>query len=487
MLLEDLIQGVNIEDYRTEFKGTIKEGNDGKGKKLEFGWLKELVAFANTDGGTLYIGVDNKTHQILALDHQTVDSMTRMIHRLVQAHVEPYLNYRIEAIAVPNTSPSRYIIALHVDKSEFPPVSLKINGIGAIYVRHFGETSIATNEELRYMILNSDQACFDEMTTNIKFSKEDFKILYDYYKNANDGKELTEKDLLNIGFMTTDGYLKNGSLLFKDSYIGEKTLIECSQFPTPNKGGDTFKASLEIKGNLLTCYQEALSFVGTHSSDGFVKTDTGRRNYVSYPKKALAEGIANAIGHRNYFLQSTQIEVNLYPDRLEIVSPGSLLGTRWLQNEKNLSSLPPMRRNKLICDILSLCRIMDHKGSGFDKIEEEYKPYGEIFAPFADSDGSMFCLTLPDVTYERGLVRDDTFPNVQAKEVLPGQHDLKILSYCYNYPKTAKEIADALGLKPSTYFRNNILKKLVDKGYLIENKNKYPSEFVTVRSKVYIQ
>lgn len=438
-------------------------------------------------GGTLYVGVENKIHQVLALDHQVVDSITRMIHRLVLSHVEPSLNYQIETITVPNTSPSRYIIAIHVAKSKFPPISLKMNEIGSIYVRHFGETSIANNEELRYMILNSDQACFDEMVTNTKFNKEEFKVLFAYYKEANNEKELTEKDLLNIGFMTSDGYLKKGALLFKDKYIGELSLIECSQFPTPNKGGDTFKASLEIKGNLLTSYKEAIDFVTSHSANGFIKTDTGRKDYISYPKKALAEGLANAIGHRNYFLQGTQIEVNIFPDRLEIISPGSLLGNKWLQNEKNLSAIPPMRRNKLICDVLSLCKIMDYKGSGFDKIEEEYKPYGERFAPFADSDGSMFCLTLPDVTYEKGLVRDDQFPNVQAREVLAGQHDLKILSYCYNSPKTAKDIADALKLKPSTYFRNSILKKLVDNGYLIENKNKYPSEYMTVHSKVYIQ
>lgn len=64
MLLEELIPCVNIEDYQTEFKGIIKEGDSTDGKKLEIGWLKELVAFANTNGGTLYVGVENNTHQI---------------------------------------------------------------------------------------------------------------------------------------------------------------------------------------------------------------------------------------------------------------------------------------------------------------------------------------------------------------------------------------------------------------------------------------
>lgn len=486
MLIEELIKGVNLEDYCTEFKGIVEEGEDSEGNKKEIGWLKELVAFANTNGGTLYIGVQNKTHQILALDHEKVDSITRMIHRLVNLHVEPPINYQIEAIAVPGTSPIRYVLAIKVEKSKYPPISLKFNGIGVIYVRHFGETSVAKNEELRYMILNSDQAYYDTLTSNEKYKKEDFSLLFDYYKKANEGKDLREKDLLNIGFMDENGFLKNGAILFKDEYEGTNSLIECSQFATADKGTDTFKASLEMKGNLLKCFDKAVEFVENHSSLGFIKTENGRKEYISFPRKSLMEGIANAIGHRNYFLQGTQIEINVYVDRLEIVSPGSLLGTRWLREEKDLSSIPPMRRNKLICDVLSLCKIMDHKGSGFDKIEEEYKPYGERFSPYADSDGNSFRLTLPDLTHERGLVKNDEYPNIQSIEHLDGKHDLKILSLCYNNPKTAAEIAAKLGLKPSSYFRSSVLESLVDKGYLIEDRTKYPATFFTSRAKTYI-
>ena len=68
MLLEDLIPGLNIEDTRNEFKGTIEEGkSEDSGKVKEIGWLKTIAAFANTDGGTLYIGVENKSHTIVLL------------------------------------------------------------------------------------------------------------------------------------------------------------------------------------------------------------------------------------------------------------------------------------------------------------------------------------------------------------------------------------------------------------------------------------
>lgn len=486
MLIEELIPGVNLEDYKTEFKGIIEEGEGQSGVRKEMGWLKELCAFANTDGGVLYIGIHDKTHELLSLGHATVDSLTRMVHRLIKEHVEPSIHYTIQAIGVPGTQPIRYVLAITVEKSLFPPISLRFNGIGVIYIRHFGETSVATNEELRYMILNSDQASYDTLSDDTIFDAKDFTMLYSWYRNVNDGKELTEKELLNIGFMTPDGKLKKGALLFRDDYEGSNTYMECSQFSGAEKGSDEFRANEEIKGNLLECFQKSVDFICNHSVNGFVKTPYGRDDLCSFPRRSLLEGIANAIGHRNYFLQGTQIECNLYPDRLEIISPGFLLGTRWLKKEKKLSGIPPMRRNELICSVLSLLKLMDYKGSGFDKIEEEYRPYGERFAPFADSDGSTFCLTLPDLTFKKGLIQLDEFPDIHTVENLNGKHDRKILSYCYNAPKNAMEIATMLKIKPSTYFRNEILKPLVEKGYLLENNVEFPATYYTSREKTYL-
>lgn len=486
MLIEELIPGLNLEDYNDEFKGIIEEGEDNNGRRKEIGWLKELCAFANTDGGTLYVGVHATTHKLLSMDHVTIDSLTRMVHRLIKEHIEPFIHYVIKAIAVPDTFPTRYILSIKVDKSLYPPVTLRFHSSGSIYIRHFGETAIATNEEIRYMILNSDQASYDTLPSDCFFNWNDFKILTSWYKKANDGIGLTEKALLNIGFMTTDMRLKKGALLFKDDYEGNNTYMECCQFSSPDKGNNVFRANAQIHGNILSCYEQSISFIMDHSANGFIKTETGRKNYFSFPKRSVMEGIANAIGHRNYFLQGSQIECNLYPDRLEIISPGSLLGTRWLKKEKQLSSIPPMRRNELVCAILSLLKIMDHKGSGFDKIEEEYHPYGDSFSPFADSDGNTFALTLPDLTFKNGPVQFDEFPDVKSLEKLEGKHDLKILSFCYSHPKKASEIADMLHVKASTYFRSSILRPLVEKGYLIENNNVYPATYTTSREKTYI-
>ncbi len=119
MLFEELVPSQNLEHYEIEFKGIISEGptKDGKGRE-ELGWLKEVAAFANTFGGVLYIGVDNKTHEVLSLSHNDTDRIALMIQRLIQIHIEPPIRYKIEKIEVPLTSPTRYVLALHVEKKQ---------------------------------------------------------------------------------------------------------------------------------------------------------------------------------------------------------------------------------------------------------------------------------------------------------------------------------------------------------------------------------
>ena len=171
MKIEELLNNVNVEDYVTEFKGLIKEGiNPETKERFEIGWLKTIVAFANSQGGTLYVGVDNKTHDILALSHNEIDKMALMVQRQIQEHIEPPIKYTIEKIIVPHTSPNRYLLKININKSKFPPISLKINGIPSIYVRHFGKTSPATGEEIRNLVMNSDSVSFDLLDTNIKYN-----------------------------------------------------------------------------------------------------------------------------------------------------------------------------------------------------------------------------------------------------------------------------------------------------------------------------
>lgn len=468
MLIEDLVEGLNLEDESNEFKAIIKEGkNPNTGQRLEIVWLKELTGFANSFGGTLYVGVEDGSHKVLPLDHQTVDSVVLMVQRLVKAHVEPGLKYLFRKIAVPSTKPTRYVLAIDVEKSPYGPTALKFGGIPIYYVRHFGSTSAASTDELRDLFLESDMSSYDAFFTEEKFDKGDFAYLFDVYKQ-NNGRDLSLKELQSIGFVSLDGRLCKGALLFKDGCEDGKTLVVCSQFKGQSKGSSDFYFTKEIKGNLLREYFDIIDFVSGRTADGFVKKEDRHVSLISYPKRALSEAVANALVHRNYFINGSQIEVNLFSNRLEIVSPGSLLGSRWLKDEKDLSSIPPNRRNEVICAVFYMCKLMEKRGSGFDKIEEEYRPYGDEFAPFANSNNLYFSLTMFDLAEKNPLAAEGEFAKVDITPIEAGsKYDLTILGYCFYKRRTVSQIASFLGIAPSSYFRKSVLGGLLSKGLLI--------------------
>ena len=452
-----------------------------KGKNRENGWLKTLAAFANTDGGTLYVGVEDKSHKVVALDHGTADKTVLMVHRLLRNKVTPLINYEVSVIAVPGISPSRYIVRIDVKKSSNLPVMLHQDGLLGIYVRSFGRTDTATPEQIRDMILMSEEIPYDSPFTKEVFDPEKYKKLKATIQTG--GSQFNEKALISCAFMSADKFLSKGGLLFADDYHGDETRAIATLWPGTSKGNDIVLASEEYNGNLLSIIEQCVAFVRNHSANGFKKEDIGQIDFIAFPARSVTEGIVNAVGHRNYFMFGTQIEVNIFRDRLEITSPGSLMGVRELKKEKDISSIIPRRRNGVICAVLELCRYMEKKGSGFDKIAEDYSPYADRYQPYVSSDAYSFTLTLPDLTYRPGIT-DDGLPEVYTEGIITGKNDLKILAYCYRSPHSAKEIAEHIGITASTYFRTNTLGRLCREGYLSEVKGNGSNVYRSNQEKV---
>ena len=486
MRIEELVPGLNLEDGTTEFKRIIEEGrSEDSGKQKEISWLKTIAAFANTSGGTIYIGVDNKSHEVIPLDHDTTDKIALMIQRLVRQRLEPEVSYDISVLPVKLSSQTLYVIKVSVPKSKVLPVTLHEDGLLGIYVRNFSSSVLASPWQIRDLILLSDNTPYDQPMTDEVYNPDEFETLRAVYRERI-GRELDAKVLVSAGFMNEQGKLSRGALLFKDGHADKKTKTVCSQWPGINKGSPVVIASAEFEGNILDIIQSVIGFVANHSANGYKKEADSRVDFFSYPARSVTEGIVNAVAHRNYYIDGSQISVDLFRDRLEITSPGSLLGVSSLDREKNISSIMPRRRNEVICNILVYCRYMESKGSGFDKIAEDYIGKGEAFRPFVSANGTSFTLTLPDLTYPAGVIDEDSIPPVFTETVLEGRNDLQILSFCYQKARTVKEIAEYIGVKPSTYFRKDVLGSLVSKACLIEDNSSSPVRYQSNHAKVFV-
>lgn len=97
-----------------------------------------------------------------------------------------------------------------------------------------------------------------------------------------------------------------------------------------------------------------------------IKLGDTRRNIDAYPQRALFEGVINAVAHRDYFLDGTQIQVDMFRDRLEISSPGSFYRAEKLGKTYDLSGIISKRRNELISSVLIGCNVMEAAGTGSD-------------------------------------------------------------------------------------------------------------------------
>lgn len=469
--ISELYHETDLEDYKTEFKSRLLEGDDKKGGRLEYGWLKAITAFANSGGGKIYVGVNDGDRTVEGLDPKEIDATSLMVQKQVKARITPEPLIEFRPIALPEPQKGRYLLLLCVQPSYSLPVQLHIKGMNSIFVRHFGSSTEATSEEIRALVLNSNYYPFDELPTQIPFKEEDFRKLYAYYERENEGERLTRKELTSMRFLTENGKLTQGALLFKDDYDGELTRIECTAYPGTDKGSDVFTKTLTLKGNLLDEFVAAKEFIENVSTFGYRKTPTGSEPYVAYPPIAVKEALANAIGHRNYYLRGRQIEIDVFYDRLEVASPGSIPGERHLRKERDLAAIPPIRRNDVICAVLQRLHIADEKGTGFDKIIASYKDKGQCYAPYASSDERTFILVLPSLTSEGGLRSEQKEPPIKVGVPLGGKNDYRILSYCYNVPRHAKEIAALLEITPSTYFRKNVLDRLCQEGLLIKSED----------------
>ena len=486
MKIENIVEQAYLETKEIEFKVTIEEGKNDKGKLKEINWLKTICAFSNTEGGVIYIGVDDETHDVRAFTHKEADKLIQMIHRQIRNRITPLISYDISTITIPAKEQPRYVICVVVEKSSALPVALHEEGLLGIYVRSYGRTDIASSEQIRNLVLMSENVPYDSMFTDAIFTKEWFSEFLNTAESA--GNRVTEKELILKKVISDKKKLSKGALLFTDDCEDLITKVVATHWPGINKGDSIVINSQVFTGNLISVIRNSVDFVSAHSANGFVKQSNGRSDYIAYPPRSVLEGIVNAVAHRNYYIDGTQIAINIYKDRLEITSPGSLLGVQRLYKEKSISSIIPRRRNEIICSMLELCKLLEGKGTGFDKIEEDYAVFEDRYRPFVSCDAHAFTLTLPDVTYKSGVVSEtDTIPSVYVEGMLSGKHDLSILAFCFSKERTVKEISEYLNVTPSTYFRRNVIGRLCNDGFLIEVKHERGNTYRANTRKVKLQ
>ncbi len=341
-MLLDEIEKINLnESLNIETKARLD-------REDSIGWLKTVAGFANAEGGILYIGVEDKTNKLIGFDRSGVDNECSYFNNEVNQHIVPVPDMKISFIPYENNGRELFVIKIEVMESQLKPVSLKYKGVLGIYMRREGFTNGATVEEIVDMATKSKQAQYDMLVSDIEYRREDFGKLFSLYSENNEWKVLSDKVLQSCNFFDDNGKLRNGAVLFRDSYDGDKTLVKCSCFSGFTRGSDRIVAVSEFKGNILDSINFMLGFILQRMNRMIIKKSVGRDEIEAFPERALTEGIINAVAHRDYFIDGSQIQVDMFRDRLEISSPGNLYQVGRVIKTFNLTEFISKRRNTVI-------------------------------------------------------------------------------------------------------------------------------------------
>ncbi len=358
----------NLENSGVEFKRDDIQNHD---------LAKELVAFANLEGGVVLLGVE---------DDGSISGITR--HRLEEwvmtacrDKIRPGLIPFYEQIK--DVEPGKDVVIVRVSRG-FDVHTLWHNNKNAYFIRVGSQSREPTPEELgRFFQQRGSFRTELRPVSGATLADLDMRRLSNYFAHVReqDAPDINDESawknlLFNTEIMVEDGITVSGVLLFgktpnrflpqagidavaypgveKDYAARERAALRGAMAPLLNIAGEVVEAGL---------VEQAMAFVQRNTSIGGLLKEGGvrRENRPAYPVEAVREAIVNALVHRDYLLSSTDIELSIYEDRLEITSPGRLPNgitpTRMLTGCR-------AARNQLLKDIMRDYGYLEHSGMG---------------------------------------------------------------------------------------------------------------------------
>lgn len=281
-----------------------------------------------------------------------------------------------------------------------------------------------------------------------------------------DNSEPSIKELQNEEIISSDGLVSSGLIMFSDDYNGDESRIHCRLWKGKDKAGFVCD-SKKIKGPIGECFKEAYNFIIRNTKVGWEKTSNGgRKELSSYPLKAVREGLINAIAHRDYSINGTQIDIDIFDDRIDITSPGSWLLPKPYE-EYPQGTIPSIRRNKTICACLEVANLMECGGTGFTTIVNSYKDCGINKQPVVLSYPGFFIIRLYDMQYEEVQYKEVQYKGIEEtvnNNLLFVENDEKerVLSLLKNGPKKVKDLQYNSIYSSRAYFNEKIIIPLIN-------------------------
>ena len=366
-----------------------------EGKTLEFkrdlstpeGALKTIVAFANTAGGTLLVGVEDESRHVRGV-HGPLDLEERLANRISDLIV-PRLVPELEILPWRRA----LVLAVQVYPSPSRPHYLKREGLdGGVYVR-VGSTNRRADRELVDELRRFARGgAFDEQPMpGLDSEALDFRAASESFAPV---RKLGRADLETLRLITAHQGRKvptvGGILLFgqdRERHFPD-AWIQAGRFRDTDKSRIVDRT--EIRSFPVRAIEEAIAFVQKHALHGARIGAVRRRERWSLPPVAVREAVINSVVHADYAQRGAPIRVSIFDDRLEVENPGLLpFGLTVEDLHRGISKL----RNRVIGRVFHALGLIEQWGSGVQRMTTACREAG-LAPPVFEEIATRFRVTL---------------------------------------------------------------------------------------------
>lgn len=363
LILTSLYDTISVESNSTGKGGEYMEKSllQGERKFIEYKrvysktFLKTVSAYANYHSGWILFGIDDSGELIGVPDPE---GLKLSIEHGINDALDPLPYYEIDTFLHDGYS----VVALHVSRGEHTPYMCS----GKAYRRRDTSTVQVDRIGLTELILIGRNSGYDE----IEYPEDDlsFALLQSRLKKDKGISKLTD-DLMKTLELKKNSHFTNAAALFSDYNPLKTSVVNLVAFKDKSVREITDREVLE-EVSIIEQYESCMRFYRKHINIGEKIEGAYRETVEEVPLVAYREAITNAIVHRDY-TREVAVRVEVFSDRIEIVSPGSLpVGLSVEEYEEGSVSLV---RNRIVADLFRRLGIIEKFGTGVIRIKEYYR------------------------------------------------------------------------------------------------------------------
>ncbi len=410
-----------------------------EGKTLEFkrdlsspeGALKTLVAFANSSGGTLLVGVEDGTRHVRGVS-QPLDLEERLAN-LISDDIVPRLVPEIEILPWRRS----HVLAVQVYPSSARPHYFKRLGPeGGVFVR-VGSTNRRADRELidELRRFARGEAYDEQPMPELDSEALDFRAASELFAPV---RVLRRGDMETLRLMIVHQGRKvptvGGVLLFgkdREQYFPD-AWIQAGRFDGIDKSRITDR--VEIRSHLVQAAEEAIAFVQKHTLHGAEIGAVRRAERWNLPPIAVREAVVNAVAHADYAQRGAPIRVAIFDDRLEVENPGLLLSGLTVEDlRRGISKL----RNRVVGRVFHRLGLIEQWGSGIQRMTAATVDAG-LPLPALEEVGTRFRVTLSTKRVSPPVLDQTDAAIVQAMRGGGGQVTSQIAKVIHLTPRATR-------------------------------------------------